>query len=159
MARLGRKGRVLKWTGLAFSLALFVAWVIPIPATLRHVTRFRADRNGFYWHWVCSLGRGRLVLGHVGYIAEFDPFLFPGLSFAAPVRANRWLPAHAPSTGGMGWWISIPLWIPFLISATPTGYLFWLGRRRIPPGHCRKCGYNLTGNVSGVCPECGERIR
>ena len=25
-----------------------------------------------------------------------------------------------------------------------------------PPGHCQKCGYNLTGNVSGVCPECGE---
>jgi hypothetical protein len=24
--------------------------------------------------------------------------------------------------------------------------------------HCRKCGYNLTGNVSGICPECGERI-
>ena len=23
---------------------------------------------------------------------------------------------------------------------------------------CRKCGYDLTGNVSGVCPECGERI-
>ena len=27
--------------------------------------------------------------------------------------------------------------------------------RRYPPGHCLKCGYNLTGNVSGVCPECG----
>lgn len=25
-----------------------------------------------------------------------------------------------------------------------------------PP--CRKCGYNLTGNVSGVCPECGSPI-
>ena len=23
---------------------------------------------------------------------------------------------------------------------------------------CIECGYNLTGNVSGVCPECGERI-
>ncbi len=23
---------------------------------------------------------------------------------------------------------------------------------------CRSCGYNLTGNVTGVCPECGERI-
>jgi len=22
-------------------------------------------------------------------------------------------------------------------------------------GHCRKCGYDLTGNVSGICPECG----
>ncbi len=24
-----------------------------------------------------------------------------------------------------------------------------------PPGHCKNCGYNLTGNVSGICPECG----
>ncbi len=31
-------------------------------------------------------------------------------------------------------------------------------RHRIPPGHCRKCGYNLTGNVSGRCPECGATI-
>ena len=22
-------------------------------------------------------------------------------------------------------------------------------------GHCPRCRYNLTGNVSGVCPECG----
>lgn len=22
-------------------------------------------------------------------------------------------------------------------------------------GHCQKCGYDLTGNVSGLCPECG----
>ena len=25
-------------------------------------------------------------------------------------------------------------------------------------GLCLKCGYNLTGNVSGICPECGEKI-
>jgi rubrerythrin len=25
-------------------------------------------------------------------------------------------------------------------------------------GQCRKCGYDLTGNVSGVCPECGEAV-
>jgi hypothetical protein len=23
---------------------------------------------------------------------------------------------------------------------------------------CSECGYNLTGNVSGVCPECGTRM-
>lgn len=23
--------------------------------------------------------------------------------------------------------------------------------------HCRGCGYNLHGNVNGVCPECGTR--
>jgi predicted RNA-binding Zn-ribbon protein involved in translation (DUF1610 family) len=26
------------------------------------------------------------------------------------------------------------------------------------PGICASCGYNLTGNVSGVCPECGARV-
>ena len=23
---------------------------------------------------------------------------------------------------------------------------------------CENCGYNLTGNTSGVCPECGTRV-
>ena len=23
---------------------------------------------------------------------------------------------------------------------------------------CRHCGYNLTGNISGVCPECGTSV-
>jgi hypothetical protein len=28
--------------------------------------------------------------------------------------------------------------------------------RRSAQGHCPACGYDLTGNVSGVCPECGK---
>ena len=32
-------------------------------------------------------------------------------------------------------------------------------RRRVQNNSaCRKCGYDLTGNVSGVCPECGTAI-
>ncbi len=23
-------------------------------------------------------------------------------------------------------------------------------------GYCQSCGYNLYGNVSGICPECGK---
>ncbi len=30
--------------------------------------------------------------------------------------------------------------------------------RRRKKGLCLICGYNLTGNMSGVCPECGEKI-
>ena len=26
------------------------------------------------------------------------------------------------------------------------------------PALCKTCGYNLTGNTSGICSECGERI-
>lgn len=35
----------------------------------------------------------------------------------------------------------------------------WLMRRKHPPGTCQACGYNLTGNVSGKCPECGAPLR
>ncbi len=38
--------------------------------------------------------------------------------------------------------------------AFPT-FVFWRRGRRRKPGHCG-CGYDLTGNVSGRCPECGE---
>jgi len=34
----------------------------------------------------------------------------------------------------------------------------WRRRFRLTHGLCLTCGYNLTGNVSGRCPECGERI-
>ena len=30
--------------------------------------------------------------------------------------------------------------------------------RRHALGDCQRCGYDLTGNVSGVCPECGQEI-
>jgi len=55
-----------------------------------------------------------------------------------------------------GQWWAIPLWLPFLLIALPTGYLFWSDhRRRKRAGHCEKCGYDLTGNTTGRCPECG----
>ena len=31
-------------------------------------------------------------------------------------------------------------------------------RRQPRPGVCGNCGYNLTGNISGVCPECGTEL-
>ncbi len=43
---------------------------------------------------------------------------------------------------------------PFGAVAVPTLLVWWFGRKRPLPGHC-PCGYDLTGNVSGTCPECG----
>jgi hypothetical protein len=52
-------------------------------------------------------------------------------------------------------WLIVPLWMPFVAIAGLTAYL-WRRDLRVLPGHCGQCGYNLTGNASGVCPECGE---
>ncbi len=30
--------------------------------------------------------------------------------------------------------------------------------RRRRSGQCATCGYDLTGNISGICPECGKSI-
>lgn len=40
--------------------------------------------------------------------------------------------------------------------AIPVAILWRLDRPRVVPGHCSVCGYDLTGNTSGRCPECGE---
>jgi hypothetical protein len=60
--------------------------------------------------------------------------------------------------------VSVPNWLAVLISASPVAVLLIRFRRTTRAGvrHranlCSACGYNLTGNVSGVCPECGTPI-
>jgi hypothetical protein len=57
----------------------------------------------------------------------------------------------------------LPQWMLVIVTALPT-LAAWgaarlrtrRARLRARRGACPACGYDLTGNVSGVCPECGE---
>jgi hypothetical protein len=56
--------------------------------------------------------------------------------------------------------ILVPCWFLFCIAAI-LPILWWRARKRrlIATGNpCKACGYNLTGNLSGVCPECGTAV-
>jgi len=57
------------------------------------------------------------------------------------------------------WHMRFRLWIVPLLAVPYPVFAFIRGPvrrwRRQRKGLCRKCGYDLTGNVSGVCPECG----
>jgi len=58
--------------------------------------------------------------------------------------------------------LRFPIWQVAIVALSL--YCAWVyrlmrHRRLIPPSHCRECGYDLTGNLSGVCPECGVRIQ
>ncbi len=57
---------------------------------------------------------------------------------------------------GLGWITTFPL------GALGAGLIVGASLRRPKAearGACLSCGYNLTGNVSGVCPECGTDIQ
>ena len=51
--------------------------------------------------------------------------------------------------------LEFPIYAMFLAVAAPTLLVWRFGRKPVKPGHC-ECGYDLRGNVSGTCPECGR---
>jgi hypothetical protein len=146
MVRRLRARRVLKWTGTIICVLILPVWWL----SSEGVWMYHFDT------WCVATTDGSLWL-------EFGP------------------PDPALGRGWRGFWVEGTLWLGqfwpvvfkdlrgnvdvvvpwcFLLAlmAIPTALLWWLDRRRIPPGHCQKCSYDLTGNVSGICPECGTPI-
>jgi hypothetical protein len=58
---------------------------------------------------------------------------------------------------GRGAQLEIPMYVFVVLLAVPVGIL-WMRGRPIARWECATCRYNLTGNLSGVCPECGAPI-
>jgi len=55
-------------------------------------------------------------------------------------------------------WLSDEVCV-FLGSGVATAIVF-LAIRRVVPGHCARCGYDITRSIDfGRCPECGTAIR
>lgn len=60
-----------------------------------------------------------------------------------------------------GTFISFPHWVPVLLCCVPAIadlVVAYRRNRRGQENRCRRCDYDLTGNVSGRCPECGTPI-
>ena len=75
---------------------------------------------------------------------------------------------HEPGETKRRWAIRVPedVTVPELLILPALWTLIVLRRhhqrcrrqKSIEQGLCLTCGYNLTGNVSGICPECGQPI-
>ena len=134
------------------------------------VTFLKVSKNPYL-----AVGRGPAFTIEVNYVDRRDPETVTGLigpecrhkkAVGFELVYGNSTEHHLPEDRVYAVWAlraNVPLWCPFaLFAACPTitfirGPLRRYRRRR--RGLCLKCGYDLTGNVTGVCSECGEATR
>ena len=142
-----RLRRLLKWTCTVFCALAALPWLASAKWSLQLLTPLG---NGV------TFVNGGLILS---WASPYEPFRLTwcgGVSIRkTPPRPFEWNCLPMRSARG----VEVPGWYPLAALALPTAAFWWLGRRRRVPGHCRNCGYDLTGNVSGRCSECGTAIR
>ncbi len=169
---MSKRRRILKWAGLAVSLLILTLWVASTfwagswTGSRLIVIGGRGTCSWIDFHdeasrkeWSDMISRTRAQLEFEGW-AFWPSRTWDGGSIDSAGdlagHIGLRLPRRWSGVGGTHLWF--PLWIPFLLVALTPDFLFWRDRRRPQPGHCLTCGYNLAGNVSGVCPECGAAV-
>jgi hypothetical protein len=172
MATAGRQrspiGRAAQWTGVTVGVFVFGVWAVSLRWIIVDVGKQHqvsifdgcvaytvligpSDEAGSVRRSYIGLPPGR----EIQRLRMSDALRSYG--FLLPYRNNlRTVPgaANVKELAGI-----LPLWIPVVAVTLPTGVLFWPGRGRVRACCCVSCGYDLTGNVSGICPECGTPIR
>ena len=169
MAGRRRARRAMKWALLLVNVLVMCTWVGTTFCLLAY--------DGF--DWAVVLERGCIfintanVTGPPAEIAQARDqlrgagglrFHFQGKLFGRAERLGLVPPAilherARPAIVGKQLMTSpailrVPFWLVMLTAGTAGTWLWWRDRGHPRPGHCR-CGYDLTGNVSGRCPECG----
>ena len=168
--------RILKWAGVGICIVMTCAWsasnrwVIGLP---RDGVSFTIDGGSLQIYGGADWARNAVrppqyvLPGSSGSVQRFPLRRYwtssgrrsSKLHLSGP-WTNPWhtVAGKDPYLNSYTWSLNIPLYLVLLSAALPTAFLWYRDRRRIPPGHCQRCGYNLTGNVSGVCSECGTKV-
>lgn len=105
--------------------------------------------------WSLTVPRTEVIVGTGDWMVRTSVFLLP-----PPVTELRPSSPTAPMRhyGPREYVeIALPAWLLFAV-ACPLAVWVIVSRPRNRTGCCIACGYNLTGNVSGRCPECGTPV-
>lgn len=117
-----------------------------------HTLRLHAALSGLFIDYDGRTSRYPQTLRNTWRGQNISSWQIPGfLAYQRlPYKGNwQYLGVH------MAWWMLVPMVTGYPILNLLRGPIRRFRRRR--RGLCVKCGYNLSGNASGVCPECGTR--
>ena len=155
-----RKAPIILLATLA--IGTFLAWWAFRDTGLRKKTytlsdgdiSFAANRGGFYVNWHTYYDHSNPPGEH--WLIDLPEDRFPWLWTRLLVRfrpGSRYVFFYCPVRNALGFFV--------LFAAYPTIALMrrpLRRRRRRKRGLCLTCGYNLTGNTSGMCPECTAKV-
>jgi hypothetical protein len=118
------------------------------------VTRNSRLLNGFDWPWFDggagttweAAGWGRVMVDGPRRMLSWDTV---SNRVHYPQHLGLYLPGQSFTDDVHH--LGLPFWV--LIVAGLSGRV--LSRRKPKSGDCPSCGYNLSGNITGLCPECG----
>ena len=146
------------WWWVALSGAVVVAGAIP--GSFRWVMEWTDSRSRYYLYIDHGVLHGNNV--------QIPGMRWPRRPWCGSLRFRRswiydpWVLLPSFWDHGNGEWdFKLPLHFPFfaLVAIVVVPILPpVIKRKRRKRGLCVKCEYDLRGNVSGVCPECGTKI-
>ena len=160
---------ILSAVSLALCLAVAASWVLSGDGTTSPISEYRSSvYQASGPRLACGFDRS----GVVSLVQHPRPrnLRRAGFNAVCPYRSAarlgfRWQRSYWDSTGSYvaNELLVVPWWFPCALTAIPPGIWLWVrlrSRRRPSDGmpHCAECDYNLTGNVSGICPECGAPV-
>jgi len=137
--------------GQILSVLIVILWVLSIDRVMLYI--------GDYYLFQATSGAFNCLWDFDNRVVNEFPHSQRG--FSVHPRTPRRFGLTLPKSGTVepSSYLYIPLWMPLFVIAIPTTILWYRHRNRLIPGHCQKCRYNLTGNESGICPECGTKIQ
>ena len=164
MTRTDRRKRV-KVIGLSLSLMMLALWIFSV--------MFASSYEPLNSQWSISLSFGRIVFddgqahnpGQKARLMHHSRWtchsVYQPLNELAPQMprtefAHVFLGFSLPGKNDTGM-LYFPVWLFVVAVGFPTAILWWRDRRP-KTGFCKACEYDLTGNVSGTCPECGTTV-
>jgi hypothetical protein len=172
MRRLERSRRRRRWALATCALGALLMWAACITSYFVEWSTFtkgperpRTLRPGATTMPGMTVERDEThyMFGH-GLIAIHKMNVYTGTTFNRPgadtnSRALAWVTLDQNFDGMMrlrpDWILGIRLWFLATAFSAPATILLIMRRRHVPPGHCRKCRYDLQGLSGDRCPECG----
>ena len=139
-----RKRRNVKWVGAAACALLLCGWIGTFWSAFGYQAPTVAVNLSVGCFEVSVYPKEGNATQTQGWFAAWQPY------------QAFWLPKliHGRFITSRTTHVFVPLWIPLVLVAAATILAFRFDRR-FAPGHCQMCDYDLRGDFSAGCPECG----